>query len=209
MIDGLTNFDEIENYMSLFLENRYQEIKAELSLLSKEKSILGINKGEISEKKKKLYKEMSQIFNIYITYDTMLRKVTTFERRQVARLFTTYYSALYNKSFTTIKVNDNLVIASQSDLGDSAILEEISIKELLETSQDACIVLSHPFYTLLDGTHLSSDFAPFTEIMPVIKYLVNLHITNQEMNDRQRISTALESAIADLKDQKKLEKSQN
>lgn len=209
MVDGLTNFNEITNYMSLFLENRYKEIKAELSLLSREKNFLNLNKAEISEKRNKLNNELASIYVIYMKYDSMLRKATTFERRQIVRLFTEYYSALYNKPFTSIRVGNSIVIASQNDLGDSTTLEEINVKELLETSLDACIVLSHPFYTLLDGISLSSDFAPFTEIMPVIKYLVDLSITNPEMNDRQRIGVSLERAISDLKEEKKLEKTQN
>ncbi len=199
MIDGLVTYDQIVDYMNIFLENRYKELKENLRKLESEKKILGISSSEVKEKRQIVRAEMAEIFHIYSYYDAMLRKATTFERRHIVRLFTEYYTALYDKPFTSIRIKEAIVVASVSDLGDSTTLEDIDVKKLLEESQDTCIVFSNPDYTLLDGATLSNDFAPFKEIMPVIRNLVDLSIENPEMNDRLRMTTALESSINELK----------
>lgn len=209
MTNEFATFDEIVSYMESFLEKRYEEISTELANLSQKKNLLPNEKNEKKRKKQELYNELSEIYHVYGTYNLILRKATTFERRQVVRLFTTYYTALYKKEFVSVKVGDSIVVASLADLGDNTTLEQINIDELLASSQDACIVFDHPFYTLLDGVQLSSYFAPFIEIMPVIRNLVNLSINNPTMNDRNRITEALNISVASLNESKILSKTPN
>lgn len=204
MIDGVMTFDEIINYLDVTLETKYKSLMHEFNNYDVDSNSYGLSKKEIKSKRYDLGHELAEIYRTYITYDTLLRKHTTFERRHIVRLFTEYYSALYNKPFTSVRIKNAIVVASVEDLGDSATLEEIDIKRLVEESLDTCIVFKNPSYTLLDGTSLSAEFAPFKEIMPVVRILVDLSLANPEMNDRLRISTALESAINDLHEQPKM-----
>lgn len=200
MVDEIVTFDEIANYLNAFLEKRYKDLRGEYETLLEASGLLKKHKDDYIKKQRNLISDIFEIYTIYSYYDLLLKKASTFERKQIAKMFKTFYSALYKKEFTILNIKGNIVVAAADDLGNNTTVENLNIEDLLANSQDTCIVLSHPSYTLLDGPRLSSDFASFPEIMPIARRLIDLYIVNPEMSDRLRMDEALEYVVNNLEE---------